>query len=91
MWTSADEYLETQRQEEKRKEKDVRERLLDIYQNGNDDIKQIISMLIHTEYRLAIENDNYSRLYNNYNTLQLNTDNVEKYKKENQDLIEKVW
>lgn len=93
MYYEADNYCEKQMNDRKEQEKELRTRLLDIYENSNEDIKLIISMLIHTEFERAIYNDNYIRIEErtkenpNYNK----ADNLIKYQEENKDLINKVW
>lgn len=98
MWTETDSYLENCMKNRQEQEKEIRTRLGDIYDNGNDDIKLIISMLIQTEYSLAIEKDNYisreislNAQKNNETPNYSRANNVKKYEEENNDLIKKVW
>ena len=93
MYNEADSYCERQMNDRKEQEKQVREKLLEIYENSDEDIKLIISMLIQTEYELAIEKDNYIRLLqkNKENPDYSKAHNLDEYEKENRELIDKVW
>lgn len=98
MYNEADSYCERQMNDRKEQEKQVREKLLEIYENSDEDIKLIISMLIQTEYELAIQKDNYicreiniKSRENNETPNYSKAHNLDEYVKENKELIEKVW
>lgn len=64
---------------------DIRKKLPEIYETSNEDIKKIISMLVETEYKLAIKQDNEIR--RNGSTKDVNASN---YKKENAKIMEMI-
>lgn len=98
MWTEVDEYLDNENNNRKEEEKKLRSKLIDLYENSNEEIKLLISMLIHTEYSLAIERDNY---INRETTIKAQKENItpvydkannlKKYKNDNEELINRVW
>lgn len=63
----------------------IRKKLPEIYETSNEDIKKIISMLVETEYKLAIKQDNEIR--RNGSTKDVNASN---YKKENAKIMEMI-
>ena len=66
-------------------EEKLRSRLIDIYNEENEDVKEIICLLIQREYELAIAKDNYNR------SKDIKAHNLEEYKEKNKELIEKCW
>lgn len=98
MWNEADSYCERLMNEREDQERQVRKKLLEIYENSDEDIKLIISMLIHTEFDLAIQKDNYIHREITLKSQKENTtpnysraNNLKEYEKENKELISKVW
>lgn len=65
--------------------KQLRKRLIEIYDNGNQDVKKVISLLVQTEYECAIRTDNYNMVKN------IKANNLERYKEQNKELIEHCW
>jgi hypothetical protein len=61
MNTSDNEYVEEMMNNWEALKNDTRKKLPSIYKNANDEVKTIISMLVQTEYRLAIMQDNEIR------------------------------
>lgn len=65
--------------------KQLRKRLIEIYDNGNEDVKAIISLLVQTEYECAIKTDNYNTVKN------IRATNLQEYEEKNKELIEHCW
>jgi hypothetical protein len=68
----------------KRKEQ-LRSRLIEIYDNGDKDTKDIICLLVQTEYECAIRTDNYNRVKN------IPAHNADEYSEKNKELMEHCW
>lgn len=88
MELTEDTYLERGQKERQQKEKEVMSKLVNIYENGNEDIKLIISMLVHEQFNSAIHHDNEIRRNTKDNSkIHYLKDYEEQYK----EVIEKCW
>ena len=88
MELTEDTFLERWQKERRQKEKEVMSKLVSIYENGNEDIKLIISMLVHEQFNSAIQKDNEIRRNTNDNS---KTHHLKDYEEKYKEIIEKCW
>ena len=79
-----DMYVENMFSSWKKTKAEMRKKLPSIYENANEDIKTIISMLVESEYKSAIETDN-QRSKNG-----LERKYAENYEKENEEIMKMI-
>ena len=88
MELTEDIYLENENKKRQQKEKEVMSKLVNIFENGNEDIKLIISMLVHEQFNSAIHYDNEIRRNTNDNS---KTHYLKEYQEQYKEVIEKCW
>lgn len=91
VYTSDNEYVEKEMKDWEKLKKETRKKLPTIYEKASEEIKTIISMLVESEYEVAIRQDNEIRRNANARgertTMDTNADN---YKKENTKIMEMI-
>lgn len=91
MKESDNRYVENMIESWKVEKNNIRKKLSKIYETSNEDIKKIISMLVETEYELAIKQDNeIRRNANNRNEKTTMDTNADNYKKENEKIMKMI-
>lgn len=84
VYTSDNEYVEKEMKDWEELKKETRKKLPTIYEKASEEIKTIISMLVESEYEVAIMRDNVRR---KNGTNGIFADN---YKKENAKIMEMI-
>lgn len=84
VYTSDNEYVEKEMKDWEELKKETRKKLPTIYEKASEEIKTIISMLVESEYEVAIMRDNVRR---NNGT---NGIFVDEYKKENAEIMKMI-
>ena len=91
IYTSDNEYVEEMMNSWEALKNDTRKKLPTIYEKASDEVKTIISMLVESEYKLAIRQDNEIRRNakerGERTTMDTNADN---YKKENAEIMKMI-
>lgn len=88
MWTSADQYLEN----EKNRREEILDNLEKILDENKDNklIVNLIELLVDEQISKSIHIDNYNNLHNSLRDLKLRTNHYDEYIKKNKSLIEKL-
>ena len=84
VYTSDNEYVEKEMKSWEELKKETRKKLPTIYEKASEEIKTIISMLVESEYEVAIMRDNVRRS-NGTNGIF-----VDEYKKENAKIMKMI-
>lgn len=84
VYTSDNEYVEKEMKDWEELKKETRKKLPTIYEKASEEIKTIISMLIESEYEVAIMRDNVRR------SNETNGIFADKYEKENAKIMKMI-
>lgn len=84
VYTSDNEYVEKEMKDWEELKKETRKKLPTIYEKASEEIKTIISMLVESEYEVAIMRDNVRR------SNETNGIFADEYKKENAEIIKMI-
>lgn len=84
VYTSDNEYVEKEMKSWEELKNETRKKLPTIYEKASEEIKTIISMLVESEYEVAIMRDN-TRRRNGANGIF-----ADKYKKENEEIMKMI-
>ena len=84
VYTSDNEYVEKEMKDWEELKKETRKKLPTIYEKASEEIKTIISMLVESEYEVAIMRDNARRSNG------ANERFADEYKKENEEIMKMI-